>query len=389
MALPTVDELARAATDATGLDGFGEDSWREGLAVLVASLDEEAQLNDLGRAVVEGELVGYLSTRLRVLEHRRTHPQIADGTIVEPIVIVGQGRTGTTILYDLLAQDANHRVPLTWEVDFPVPPPRTATYDTDPRIAQVDETLAGLDLVLPGFRAMHPMGAQLAQECVRITALDFKSMIFPTQYRVPSYTNWLLHEADMSSAYRWHRLYLQHLQSEHPATRWALKSPGHIWCLDALVAEYPDALLVQTHRDPLRILASIGSLVAKLRTLSSDTSTIPVAAAEFAESIILGLDRSVDRRLDGTVAADRVVDLQFRDFMVEPFATIRAIYQRLGLALSDENEQAMRAFLADNPQGKHGVHQYTFAATELDVDEMKSRCARYNEYFGVATEPLA
>lgn len=389
MALPTADDLARAASDATGLDDFGEDSWREGLGVLVASLDEEAQLNDLGRAVVEGELVGYLSTRLQVLEHWRTHPQIADETITEPIVIVGQGRTGTTILYDLLAQDANHRVPRTWEVDFPVPPPRTQTYNTDPRIAQVDETLAGLDLVLPGFRAMHPMGAQLAQECVRITALDFKSMIFPTQYRVPAYTNWLLHEADMSSAYRWHRLYLQHLQSEHPAPRWALKSPGHIWCLEALVAEYPDALLVQTHRDPMRILASIGSLVAKLRTLSSDTSTIPIAAAEFAESIILGLDRSVDRRLDGTVAVDRVVDLQFRDFMAEPFTTIRAIYDKLGLALSDENEQAMRSFLADNPQGKHGVHQYTFAATELDIDEMKSRCARYNDFFGVATEPLA
>ena len=79
-----------------------------------------------------------------------------------------------------------------------MPPPETATYETDPRIDEVDETLAMVDLVLPGFRAMHPMGARLPQECVRITGSDFRSMIFPTQYHVPSYGQWLLHEADMA-----------------------------------------------------------------------------------------------------------------------------------------------------------------------------------------------
>ena len=380
--------LIDQAMEATGLSDFGEDAWREGLDQLVASLNAEAALNEIGVMVAEGEIVGYLSSRLGVVEERRLHPEIGDAPVVPPIVIVGQGRTGTTILFDLLAQDPATRVPLTWEVDRPCPPPETATYLTDPRIDEVEATVAGIDLVLPQFRSMHPMGARLAQECVRITGLDFRSFIFPTQYRVPSYSRWLLDDADMSSAYRWHRAFLQHLQSRHPATRWVVKSPGHIWHLQALLAEYPDALLVQTHRDPLRIIASIGSLVPTLRSLASDDVDVPAAAAEFGDYIIEGLDRSLAARLDGTVPADQVVDTQFAAFMADPFATIGAIYDRLGLELTAEAESAMRTFLADHSQDEHGGHRYTFAATGLDEAELRARTRAYQEHFEVPSEPL-
>jgi hypothetical protein len=303
-------------------------------------------------------------------------------------VIVGQGRTGTTILHELLAQDPATRVAMTWEIDRPMPPPETATYDTDPRIAEVDETLAGVDLVLPGFKSMHPMAAQLPQECVRITASDFRSMIFPTQYRVPSYAGWLLHEADMAPAYRWHRMFLEHLQSRCPARRWVLKSPGHLWALDALLGEYPNALLVQTHRDPLRIIASLSSLVARLRSLASDDTSIPDAADDFADNILDGLDRSVTARENGTVTAGRVVDVQFRAFMADPFTTIRTIYERLGVELEPGSEQRMRAFLSANPQDKHGKHTYTFRETGLDEGALRERARRYQEYFDVPSEQL-
>ncbi|MDQ1381241.1 MAG: hypothetical protein QOJ71_1960 [Actinomycetota bacterium] len=379
---------AERASEETGLTDLGDDSWKEGLDQLVDALREEAALNELGTALVGAELVGYLADRMRVLDYRKAHPEIAGVDVVPPIVIVGQGRTGTTILHELLAMDPATRVPLTWEVDHPVPPPETATYDTDPRIAEVDETLAGVDLVLPGFQQMHPMGAQLPQECVRITASDFRSMIFPTQYRVPSYATWLLHEADMAPAYRWHRMFLEHLQSKHPARRWVLKSPGHLWSLGALLAEYPNALLVQTHRDPLRILASLSSLVARLRSLASDEASIPGVAADFSENILDGLDRSVTAREDGTVPAGRVVDVQFRGFMADPFATVHEIYEKLGLELEPEAEQNMRDFFAANPSDKHGTHTYTFADTGLDEGVWRERARRYQEYFDVPSEPL-
>jgi len=380
-----VVEEARAAT---GLDDFGEDSWQEGLERLADSLASEAALTELGVQIAQGELTMYLANRLGIMEYRRQHPEIAGIDVTPPIVIVGQGRTGTTILHDLLAQDPANRVPLTWEVDRPCPPPETATYDSDPRIDEVDAITGGVELLIPGFLAMHPMGARLPQECVRMTVSDFRSIMFPTQYRVPSYGHWIVNEADMAPAYRWHRIYLQHLQARHPASRWVLKSPAHIWCLADLLHEYPNALLVQTHRDPVRVISSLSSLVALLRRISSDDSTIPVAAAEFADYVIDGLDRSVTAREDGTVDPARVVDVQFAEFMADPFATIRVIYERLGLELDAGAETRMRNFLAANPADQHGTHRYTFADTELDAAELRDRSKRYTDYFAVPSEPL-
>lgn len=383
-----VESLISQACDDAGTDDFGAGAWREGLDHLAAALESEARLNDTGRAVVPGELTGYLRDRLNIVAATKARPEVTTVDVVPPIVIVGQGRTGTTILHDLLALEPATRVPMTWEVDHPVPAPETATFDTDPRIAETDETLAMVDLVLPGFRAMHPMGARLPQECVRITGSDFRSMIFPTQYHVPSYGQWLLHEADMAPAYAWHRLFLQHLQSRHPTTQWVLKSPGHIWCLGALLAEYPNALLVQTHRDPLRIIASISSLIAHLRKLACDDPTIPEAAQEFATYIADGLNWSLDARESGVVAPGQVVDLQFAEFMTDPFGTIRTIYDRLGMDLTPETEQRMRDYLAAHPKGAHGVHTYTWDATGLDLGEWRERTRRYQDHFAVTTEPL-
>jgi hypothetical protein len=383
------DALVEAAMAATGCTDLGEDSWQEGLARLLADLDGPARLNALGRTIVESDVVGYLTTRLRILDWRTRHPEVATGAVRRPVVIVGQPRTGTTILYDLLAQDPSNRAPLTWEVDQPVPPPETATYATDPRIAESDAIAAMPDLIIPGFTDFHPLGATLAQECVRMTGGDFRSMIFPTQFDVPAYDHWLLHEADMAPAYRWHRIFLQHLQSRHAGDRWLLKSPCHLWSLGALLDEYPDALVIQTHRDPVRVISSISALVALLRTMASDDASIGVAAAEYAEDIILGLDRSVAARIDGTLPADQVVDVQFAEFMADPFATIGTVYDALGLEFTVEAEARMRAFLATHPGDGGGAgSRYSFADTGLDADELRERSRTYQEYFGVPDEPV-
>jgi hypothetical protein len=382
------DRLAEEATQATGLDDLGPDTWQEGLDRLVAALRDEAELNDLGREIVGPEIVDYLSNRLCIIDWARSHPEVARGDVVPPIIIVGQARTGTTILYDLLAQDPDTRVPLTWEVDKPCPPPETATYESDPRADEVDETLSGVELVLPGFQAMHPMGARLAQECVRMTASDFRSLIFATQYRVPSYTGWLLDEADLGPAYRWHRQYLQHLQSRHPGLRWLLKSPAHLWHLGALMHEYPGAQLVQTHRDPVRIIASIASLQTKLRSLAADDPQLPEIAREWSDYILDGLDRSVDAREDGTVPDTQIVDVQFAEFMADPFATVSTIYDHFGIELTESAEAAMGSFYADHSGESLGKHSYRFADTGLDEGELRERARRYQEYFDVPSEDV-
>jgi hypothetical protein len=380
------DALIATARQSTGLADLGEDPWRDGLDRLLDALRGEARLSELGVQVAAGDVLGHLVNRLQVVDWHARHPGLARADVAPPVVIVGQGRTGTTILHDLLAQDPANRVPLTWEVDHPIPPPETATFASDPRIAATQQQLDMAELVIPGFKAMHPMGAELPQECVRITASAFRSVIFPTQYRVPSYGRWMVYEADVAPAYRWHRRYLQILQAKHHAERWVLKSPGHIWCLGELLAEYPNALLVQTHRDPLRIIASLASLLATLRRLASDRTDIAEGAAEFAEYLIEGLDRSVTARESGTVPADRVIDVQFRDFLGDPLRTVREIYRRLGLELTPESEQRMRAFLLANPQDKHGLHRYSFADTALDAGAWRERARRYQQHFDVPSE---
>ncbi len=380
------EHLIEQAIAATGYDDFETMEWREALDRMIEAWHHESNLNDIGRVMVESTTVQFLANRLNIVEYRKTHPEIATRDITPPIVIVGQARTGTTILFDLLAQDPAVRVPRTWEVDMPSPPPETATYETDPRIDIVEASSAATDMIIPGFRAIHPMGARLGQECVTITASAFRSVMFPTVYRMPSYGRWLLYEADMAPAYRWHRMFLQHLQARHYGERWLLKTPGHIWCLEALLAEYPEAILVQTHRDPLRVIASVSSLQAVLRKLGSDTTDIADIAGDWAEWTMEGFDRSVNARRSGVVDPKRVVDVNFDQFMNDPFVAIAAIYDQLGLSFTTSAEDRMRKFLAAHGQDEHGRHHYTWEATGLDRDEWRDRAQSYQNYFGVASE---
>ena len=218
------EELIETACEQTGLDDFGADTFRLGLDRLVHGLADEARLNEVGEAMAPMALLGHLTNRLRVTDWHRLHPEIGEADVTPPIVMIGMGRTGSTILHDQFGQDPANRVPRTWEVDHPCPPPEAATYETDPRI---DESQAGIDLayeVRPELRSMHPMGARLGQECIVITGGEFASAIFNSQFRLPSYLRWVTSEADMAPAYRWHRRFLQLLQSRNPGGRWVLKT---------------------------------------------------------------------------------------------------------------------------------------------------------------------
>jgi hypothetical protein len=385
----TRDRLVDTAIAATGLDDFGADTWQEGLDLLLVSVAATAELNDVGVGVVEDGVVTDLSNRLRIEDWRKTHPEVAANKILRPIIIIGQPRTGTTILHDLMAQDPDNRAPLSWELERPVPPPLTETYDTDPRIA---EAQAGFDLVesiIPGFTAFHELGAQLAQEDVRIFNSDFRSMQFSLQFEIPTYNRWLLHEADLSPAYRWHRRFLQHLQSGHMGERWLLKSPAHLWFLPAMIAEYPDAVVIQNHRDPLKVIASISALGASLREMTTDSFDVRTLAAQYGDDIMVGLDRSLAARRAGVFAPGQVVDVRYQDLRVDPIATVARIYDEIGLELTSEAERNMRRFLAAHPGDPSGsLKRYSFADTGLDEAALRERARPYQEYFDIETEPI-
>ena len=224
---------------------------------------------------------------------------------------------------------------------------------------------------------------------MHITAGQFCSMIFSVQYRLPGYYRWLLYDADHHPAYRYHRMFLQHLQSGVPggSCSWLLKSPAHLWQLDALVAEYPDALIVQTHRDPLNVISSISALTHHLRRLASDDSSISDCAGQSCEEIAVGLQRGMELRDSAALAGKHVVDVQFGDFIRDPFATIRSLYAELDRELEPVAEQNMREYLAAHP-GDGGGARYTWADTGLDAGAVREQVRGYQQRFGVPDEPL-
>ena len=385
----TRDQLVAEAIEATGVDDFGATGWEEGLDRLLDSLVSTAQLNDVGVMVAGDGVVTNLSNRLLLEQWRKDHPVVDEQRVERPVVIVGQPRTGTSVLHDLMAQDPANRVPLSWEVERPVPAPRSETYATDPRIEMAQAQFDLVDSIIPGFTTFHEIGALLAQEDVRIFDGDFKSMIYSLQFEVPEYNRWLLHEADMATTYRWHRRFLEHLQSEHSAQRWVLKSPVHMWNLPTLMAEYPDAIVVQTHRDPLKVIASISALGASLREMTSDHVDLQVMSRQYAADIAECLDRALDARRSGAIPEDQVIDVHFGEFRKDPIAAVAGVYDALDIELSAEAESRMRAFLDAHPgDPDNALKRYTFSATGLDAEPLRERVRDYQEYFGIPSETL-
>lgn len=378
--------LLDAARDMTGLEDFGDPGFEQGLDRLLAALASEARLTALGRVIAREEIVTPLVNRLRLVDHHKRYPEIGSTPIVAPIFIIGMGRSGTTVLHELLALDPQFRVSQTWEVDHPFPPPETASYDCDPRIAEVQRRLQKTDLVLPDFKKIHRIGATLPQECVRFTTGEFLSLIFWTNYNVPSYSRWLKDTADLRPAYRYHRQFLQLLQWRHPRSPWVLKSPAHLWSLDTLLEEYPDARFIQTHRDPLRMLASLASLVTHLRKMSSDHVDGAMIAREWAEWNALGLNASADFRSRGIIPPERIIDIDFYAFMNDPIAEVQKIYSGFDLALCEATRSAMQDYLSVHSATEHGSHGYSFADTGLDIDEERARLRPYQDFFRTRIE---
>ncbi len=378
--------LLKSASKKTGFSDFGDNSAIQALRVLLKSLEEETDLSLIGRVMTRDMILELLANRLEIIEAHKLHPEIAKGEIQRPIFIIGMPRTGTSILHELIAQDPYLRTPLAWEVARSFPPPEKETYDTDPRIAEMDKQYSQVERLIPEFKKMHPLGAQLPQECVAIMGHDFASVLFQTFYYVPSYAKWFHYEADLSPTYAAHRRHLQLLQWRCPANRWVLKSPGHLWSLEALLTEYPDACLVQTHRDPIKIISSITSLMSMLWTMTRYKVDRREVAREWSSYISIALQRSVEARENGVIHPDQVIDIHFKDFMADTFGTIRKIYDRFDLEYTLEAESRMHRFLAENPSDKHGKHTYSFADTGLDLAEEKKKVQHYVDYFKVQFE---
>ena len=339
-----------------------------GLPVLLDALAHEARLNDTGRVLTDRFLGRLHDVRAQLVEYVRRDPAVRDVGIEAPLFVTGAPRTGTTLLFALLAEDPRHRAPLGWELLYPVAPPVGA--DTATRVELAERELRGLAGATGGaLDAIHEYGARLPKECLSAMSLVYRSEEFTARYHVPSYVEWL-QACDMRPAYDVHRLVLQVLQRQAGDGRatWVLKSPVHIHSIPTLLAVYPDARVVVTHRDPAEVLGSVNSLVATLRSAHSDDVDVHEIARYHADLYGRALDALVD------VASEQVHHVRYADLAADPVAVVSALYAALDRRLSADAEARMRAYVDAQPRPSHPYE------TARSVD---GRFDRYRTRFGV------
>jgi hypothetical protein len=380
------DFLLERASRTTGLSDFGEETFRPGLARLLQSLEEDGKLNTFGRYFARRQVLELLCHRLTLQDYRARHPEVEKQEIHQPLFVLGLPRTGTTLLYGLLAQDPAHRSALSWEVDDPCPPAQEANYASDPRIESSEKRFEQLRQLAPTFQAIHPIGSLLPQECIVITACEFMSIRFEMCFDVAGYQEWMLAQ-DMSPTYRYHSRFLQHMQSRYAGERWVLKSPGHLGPIDALLDQYPGAMLVQTHRDPSRVIPSVSSLEYAGRGIASDEVDPKAIGQQQLRVWSALLGQGMRARAERPEQAHQIFDLHFHEILSDPLACVRRIYQHFDLELTPEANKRMQAYMDAHPRDKHGEHRYSLDGFGLDQDEVHAAFERYSTHFGVQPEP--
>lgn len=386
------DQLLAEARARLGLDADagvgaigGDESFVEPLDVVLRALEDEARLTLTGRWLTRRFLLRLLEVRFQLAAYVRADPGVRDEIVAEPLVVTGAPRTGTTILYGLLALDPSLRAPEGWELLRPLPPPHPDRFPDAGRLVLADTELRMMGSVVSGLDAIHAYGGRMPKECLSAMSFAFLSEEFTARYRVPSYVDFLM-GADLRPAYEMHRLVLQVLQRRFGTARWLLKSPVHLHGLDALFAVYPDARLVVTHRDPLTLLGSVSSLVANLRWAHSDHVDLADIGRYHEALYLQDLDGLAIMVEEGRLDPARTHHGRYDEFVDDPMGAVRAVYAHHGMELAPEAEAAMAAHLEARPKGVDGEHRYDFADLGLDAEVERERFARYCATFGVRVE---
>ena len=372
------DALVAAAIAEAGADDFGGESWREGLARLCAALAAEGELTEPGEQMLGYRLGRLLTSRLRIEAWYRDHPEVDDERVEGPVFIIGLPRTGTTALSHLLTADPQIRSLRVWESGDPVPPPETATRDTDPRIAQAQAGLDLMDQAFPKMKMLYFQTATGATECQDLLGMEFRTSHFDGMAHVPSYTDWVV-DCDMVPAYRYHHRTLKLLQSRCPPRLWHLKTPVHMLSLDALDAVYPNAVFLWTHRDPAEVLGSVCSLIAYCRSWVSDRDD----SGQLGEQQ-LGIWSEAIRRamaFRDKIGEERFGDVFFDHLNRDPVGAVERAYSEIGIGLGDDGRRAMADWAGGHHRGDRGTHEYSLDEFGLGEEAVRDRFSLYLDRF--------
>lgn len=368
--MASLNDIQDAAVAQTGLDDFGNDFFREGLEVLLASLRDEARLNARGEAFIHQRIVGYLSQRLQVEDWYRRHPEIDDEAIEAPLIGLGLPRTGSTALSMLLAQDPDVRYLRRWESSQPCPPPSTVR-GIDPRIPPDKGEMIGT-------RYHVPADTHGPMECHELMALSFTSHLFQSFAQVPTYSAWLIEKADLRSTLEYQRRVMKLLQWGEPTKPWRLKCPSHVLWLDQLDAVFPDANYVMTHRDPTDVILSVAELYADIIGSFTDDMDRPYIGGLNVEHWSLGMKRAVAFRSGD--AESRFYDIDFRAMQVDPIGEVTGLYAWLDETVGGQFEDQMRNWWTQAAAEREPSQRADPVEFGIDIEAVRPLFADYVEH---------
>ena len=380
-----VEALCAKARRITGLDDFGGTSVECGLSVLVDSLNREADLHPLGRFLMQTHLLDLLRTRLQLIEAWKRQPQtVKDSPISRPIFITGMPRSGSTFLHELLAADPALRAPRIWEVMFPVTANEPDRGWHDRRVWKAATCLWWFRRLAPEADAVYPMRARTPHECVTIHSYTLMSEEFISSCRVPAYADFL-RASDRVPIYEWQKRFLQHLQQDQPPGRWILKAPDHVYSLDALFSVFPDALVIQTHRDPLDVLKSTIHLTRVLHGLYARAEDPAQLAAREARVLSAAIDRCLRFRDAHPELAQRFVDVNYSELTADPLTVINHVYRHFDMTLTAKAAGRINELALHRSRYRGRRHIPGLADMGLDARTLAGRFENYCRRFGIAS----
>ena len=355
----------------------------QGLVRLTAALDRESELSLFGMMAIHHDFLRLLRNADYIETQHRQYPEIPGTPITAPIFILGLPRSGTTFLHSLLALDTANQVPRNWQTQFPSPRPPDFQASAHPQVRKVDQQLQLFAAIAEGFAQAHPITADSPQECTEITAHTFQSLRFDTTFRIPSYQAWLDAHGH-TEAFQFHRKFLQVLQHGIAAPRWVLKSPDHVFSLDAILQTYPDARFVVVHRDPMCVFGSVANLTEVLRRPFLKNIDPTEIGEQVTSRWIAGAKNLIafDQRPD--VSANRKIQIQHDDLIADPLQTVTQIYELFNLQLSADFAAAIKNMLITTPRGGYtGTRNYSLSHFNIKPERLAPQFANYIDYFGV------
>lgn len=367
----TADQMLTEA----GLKGEIAAGARPGLVAALSALEVETGLSAEGRVRCLDQFRDNLARLAAIVADRSANPGIADVKIEAPVFILGLPRCGTSILHALVGADPQVRTPLQWEVAAPSPPPDAANFDTDPRADGFDAYVAAnFTGAWADVLKAHPIGARIPQECGMILETAFQGINPTMLFSLPGYYQWY-RQADTRFGYQVHKMWLQHLSWKNPRKRWVLKVQEHAYHLPELFSVYPDAVLVQPHRDPVTVMASISRLIEVIRSISFTKIDRAALGQELMHLWHDGQVASIAWRKANPQIS--VLDLRFKDIVADPVAAVRRLYDHAGMDFSTETQQAVSNWWAANPSDKHGQHKYKLTDYGLTRGQIETLYADY------------